>query len=935
MRFGILVLLKILLVTFLPHVTESVAVMSVDLGSEFMKIAIVKPGIPMEIVLNKESRRKTPLVVSIKGDDRQFGEMALQQSIKNPKTAYVYLTQILGKSLDNPDIQSYIARYPFYNIKEDPVTKTIYFQHDENLKFTPEELLAMILEYARELAADFAEQAVDAAVLTVPPYFNQAERKAVLRAAEIANIKVLQLINTNIAAGLNYGVFRRKDFNSTGSNLMFFDMGGSGTTVTIATFLMVKNKDDYEANPQLTVRGVGFARGLGGQEFTLRLAKHLAKLFNEKNKRDVYKNPKAIMKIYKEAERVKNILSANTETMAQIENVMDDIDFKVKVSRSEFEDLCSDLFERIEKTVQDAVKSAELVELTDLTSVVLVGASTRIPRVQAELLKATKKSDLGKFLNTDEAPALGAVYQAAYQSKGYKVKKFYIKDVNTYPICVDFEKYVAPGEEKDPENNSIRRVLFDKLNPFPQKKVMTFSRHVEDFGFSVNYGDLSFLSQDYVKTLGSLNLSQVQLHGVKDIYEKHLNEETKGIKVHFRLDDSGILRLDKIDIVFEKQNAEPTTEESTLSKLGNKISSFFSNGKSEETTEEEKGKDDDTENKENVNSETTTPETTTEQTTTPTPKTNSTNETATNSTESTTTAKNETQIKSQILRENINFDYVELDLIPVDKKSIEESRKILSDIKEKEKAKRKRAAAVNALEAYIFDLKDKLHQDEFVKCSTTEEREKISAKVEEVDNWLSDADNSVETKEFQEKLNELKSSCKDVTYRINEKKLRPKKLDELKDVLNKSTEFLSFARNLTGEDLPLTETEFNSLDKLINSTKEWRVKMLNEQAKVADNEQPKLLSTDISDKIDELKREVSYLSSKIKYFRPKKKPSTEEKNKKNTTSKDKEETDKKESENQESTTTEAPDQQEAESTGEENETTTEANQTESTNNPEL
>ena len=324
-------LLKVLIfVLFAAKVAESVAVMSIDLGAEFLKIAIVKPGVPMEIVLNKESRRKTPLAVSLRSSsDREFGEMAMSQAIKKPKTAYLYVTQILAKSLDSPAVKSYKERYPFYDIKEDPTTGTIYFQHDESTRYTPEELLAMILDYCRELAADFGEQGIDAAVIAVPPYFNQAERKAVLRAAEMVNLKVLQLVNTNIAAGLNYGVFRRKDFNTSGTTLMFFDMGGSGTVATVATFQMVKNKDDYEPNPQLTVRGIGFDRNLGGNQFTMRLANHLAKLFMEKTKKDIFKDPKAINKMYKEAERVKNVLSANADHVAQIESLMDDVDFKV------------------------------------------------------------------------------------------------------------------------------------------------------------------------------------------------------------------------------------------------------------------------------------------------------------------------------------------------------------------------------------------------------------------------------------------------------------------------------------------------------------------------------------------------------------------------------------------------------------------------------
>ena len=126
-----LILIPLLLVAFGPQTTESVAVISIDLGSEFMKIGIVKPGVPMEIVLNKESKRKTPLVVSLRGTEREFSSLALAQAIKNPKTAYFSLTQLLAKSIDSPAVKAYREKYPFYDIKEDPVTRTIYFQHDQ------------------------------------------------------------------------------------------------------------------------------------------------------------------------------------------------------------------------------------------------------------------------------------------------------------------------------------------------------------------------------------------------------------------------------------------------------------------------------------------------------------------------------------------------------------------------------------------------------------------------------------------------------------------------------------------------------------------------------------------------------------------------------------------------------------------------------------
>lgn len=899
---SIFVLLPLLLIAFVPQTAESISVMSIDLGSEFMKVAIVKPGIPMEIVLNKESRRKTPLVVSLRGIEREFGELAMQQAIKNPKTAYLFVTQILAKSLDSPAVKSYSERFPFYDIREDSETKTIYFQHDENTKYTPEELLAMILDYARELAADFGESAIDAAVITVPSYFNQAERKAVLRAAEIVQLKVLQLINSNTAAGINYGVFRRKDFNNTATSLMFFDMGSTGTVATVVSYQLVKAKDDYEANPQMTIRGIGFDQTLGGNQFTMRLAKHLAKIFLQQTKKDVFTNPKATLKLYKEAERVKNVLSANADHQAQVEGLMDDVDFKTRVTREEFENLCTDLFGRVKATIEDALKISEVTH-EELTSVILVGGGTRIPKIQDEILKASQKQELGKNLNTDEAPALGAVYQAAFASKGYKVKKFYIKDYNVYPIVVDFERHVEP-EEENKEQTTVRRVLFDKTNQYPQKKVMTFNKHTSDFSFRINYGDLSFLRENNFQRIGSLNLTQVSLKTVQEVFKKHANEESKGIKVHFRLDDSGILRLDKIDVTFERAGGESEQEESTLSKIGNKISSFFG-GLNEENSKEETQQ-----GSEDSQTESTTPA---PETTTPVPPSteNATNQTNANNTtatpaDQTAPVKNAT-VNLTLLREDIKYDAVDLDLIELNKDLLDGSRSKLQLIKEKEKEKRKKAAAINSLEAFIFDTRDRLSQDEFVKCSTEEERDKISQKLTEVDNWLMDADNSVETKEYNDRLNELKSVSREVFFRINEKKLRPKKLDELKETMNKSLEFFNNVQNLTGEDQPLTKVEVTALEKLINSTKEWRIKMINEQAKVLDNQQPKLLSTDVQEKLDALRREVSYLVSKIKYFRPKtKKPVTHKPTGEPTSPSNSTTSEKKPTADQEEATTQAP-----------------------------
>jgi hypoxia up-regulated 1 len=219
----------------------------------------------------------------------------------------------------------------------------------------------MVLKKAREYAIDFAEQSVDAAVITVPPYFTQAERRAVKRACELANIKLLQLMNDNTAVALNYGIFRRKDFNTTGTTYLFYDMGSQSTVCTIATFNLVKIKENgyLEEVPQLTIKAVAFDRDLGGLEFQIRLRDYLANKFHEQHpKIDLFQNAKALTKLFREAERAKHVLSANNEYTAQVEGLVDEIDFKHRITRDQFERLCADLFQRAKRPVEEVLNTS-------------------------------------------------------------------------------------------------------------------------------------------------------------------------------------------------------------------------------------------------------------------------------------------------------------------------------------------------------------------------------------------------------------------------------------------------------------------------------------------------------------------------------------------------------------------------------------------------
>ncbi|GFY46406.1 hypoxia up-regulated protein 1 [Trichonephila inaurata madagascariensis] len=764
------------------HSTQGLAVMSLDIGSEWMKVAIVSPGVPMEIALNRESQRKTPVVVSFRDGERIFGDPALTIGVRFPEKTFMYLMDIIGKTIDNP-------------------------LHPEGMEFTVEELVAMLLKQAQEIAQKAAGQPVKDAVITVPPFFNQAERRAMLEAAKLSGLNVLQLINSNTAVALNYGIYRRRDFNETPTNILFYDMGAGNTVATVATYQLIKSKETGEVSPQVTVRGVGFDHTLGGLEMQLRLRDFLAKAFNKAKKTDtdVFTNKRAMAKLFKEAGRVKKVLSANTEHIAQVESLLDDKDFKCPITRAEFEELCSDLFDRVIKPVEAALKSSNL-DLVHIDRVILSGSGTRVPRVQQILLDYIKKDELGKSLNTDESAALGAAYQAAYLSKGFKVKTFLIRDANIFPIQVDFQREYEL-EDKTTGVKTVKRILFSRNNGIPMKKIMTFNRHVKDFEFYVNYGELNFLTDFELKVLGSLNISKVFLSGVETALSKHMGEKTeyKGVKAHFRVDESGILMLDEVESVFEKTEEEtPESQlESAFTKLGSTLGRLFSGSSDDSETKEEQpaeAKSDETKKSTDSKKEEDKSQNTTKE-----------------------ESKNATEVKKEVklvaVKEPLGSSQEFLDLKGLEAETVEKSFKKLRDLDEHDHARLAKAKAKNSLESFIVETKDKLYNEEYEKASTDKERTNILQKLSEASDWLEYESDDATTEAFKNKVSDLRKLTKDLFDRVREHRDRPEALKALSEMLNISQLFMHSARNVSEEDQIFTEVELKTLENLITETK--------------------------------------------------------------------------------------------------------------------
>ncbi|XP_065201452.1 hypoxia up-regulated protein 1 [Planococcus citri] len=869
------------------HNVESVAVMSVDIGLEWMKVAIVSPGVPMEIALNKESKRKTPVAIAFRDNERTFGEDALSVGVRFPSYCFTYFLDLLGKDINNPIVKQFQERFPQYDLRPDPHRNTVVFHYDNETVYSPEELVAMLLSKAREFAKDSARQPINDVVLTVPGYFNQIERKAMITAAEMAGLKVLQLINDYTAAALNYGIFRRKDFNDTAQYVMLYDMGASSTSAVVVSYQNAKTKEKgfVETNPQLSIVGVGYDRTLGGLEMQLRLRDFLAKKFNElkKTNKNVFEHPRAMAKLFKEAGRLKIILSANAEYYAQVENVMDDVDFKLLVTREEFENLCADLFARVKSPVEQALKTSQL-SMDVISQVILVGAGTRVPAVQDQLSNAVK-IELSKNLNTDEAAVLGAAYKAADLSTGFKVKKFITKDAVIFPIQVTFEREKSDVEK---ESKQITRTLFNLMNPYPQKKILTFNKHQNDFEFRVQYGDLeSLLPEHEIQAIGGKSLHAVRLNGVSEAIKKHhgANIESKGIKAHFNLDESGLLSMTNVEYIVEKTltaeelAAQEYDEQSTFSKLSSTISKLF-HAAEEELKEKDpnikiihKDPPSGDEGTKPVKEE---PE--------PSKPLNETDK-ASNKTETddakkvNATVKEEAEKKPKVvtLKEPINSSVTHLGVNHLSGDQLQQSVDKINVLDEYDLKRSRREGALNALESAVIDTRMKLDDADFISYAKPEESELITTKSKEISDWLEEEGYTADVDVLESKLSELKKLMKPVKIRHREHTERPEALKALDQTLNSTTFFLNSIKNFTqqfnatSEDPAYTlytTVEIQSLEKLINDTIVWKETAVTKQSTLAKSDDPVFNVRTISEKSFSLDREVRYLANKSKNWRP-------------------------------------------------------------------
>lgn len=442
----------------LLHVTtiHCFGAMSIDLGSEWMKVGLVAPSVQMDIVLNAQSQRKTAMAIAFANGERFVGDTAMDVASKYPEKTFTHFLDLVGKTVEHESVKQYKRRFPYADIKShEPNSTSIILNHPDGLQFTPLELIAMMLQHAHDQVTNRlnSNEPASDVVITVPPFFNMKERKVIQDAAKLVGLNVLRLTNVNSAFALSYGIFRHKDYapeqlsiedesnsniNSNRTSILFFDQGASHTSVTLADYHLVEQIDDStnalknETLPTITIRAQVFDRYLGGFDMQLKLRDYLVKEFSKTTGIDeskIFKRGRSAAKLLKESGRVKKVLSANTDHTVRVENVIDDKDLKQPISRQQFEELNKEyLDERIRNLLDKLFEMPQVNKDDPIESVIIVGGNTRTPKIQQVLLDYFKLDVLGKSINADEGAALAALYQAASLGRGFRVKKFVLEE---------------------------------------------------------------------------------------------------------------------------------------------------------------------------------------------------------------------------------------------------------------------------------------------------------------------------------------------------------------------------------------------------------------------------------------------------------------------------------------------------------------------------
>ncbi|KAL9103685.1 MAG: hypothetical protein Q9163_001279 [Psora crenata] len=772
----------------------SSAVLGIDFGTEYLKAALVKPGVPLDIVLAKDSKRKETAAIAFKalrsrvnsaegGDfpERIYGTDAVALSARFPKDVYTNLKPLLGLGLKSQTVSNYGSLRPELQIVEWGETGTVGFKSDSFVQdeepYLVEELLAMELKNIKGNAESLAGKgySVEDVVITVPSFYTVEERRAVTMAAELAGLRVLSLISDGLAVGLNYATSRTfPSISESGKPEihLVYDMGAGSTTATVLKFQGRTVKDVGRFNKtiqEVHVLGTGWDKSLGGDALNAVIIDDIVSKFTQQpgvkklglKPERVKSHGRTMAKLLKESERIRQVLSANTETSANFESLYsEDQNLKYKLSRTDFEELASEYLSRVQAPILEALDSANLT-LDDLNSVILHGGAVRTPFVQKQLEAVIEDPNkIRTNVNSDEAAVFGAGFKAAAISPSFRVKEIRASDSAVYPI---FASWTTEGKNR-------QQKLFVPASQVGAEKQVTL-KAIADFDFD--------LFQRAPAAPTDLAVSHIKT--------RNLTESVKALTSKAGCAASDIstifaIRLNPRDGLPEVLSGSISCVTTEPEKKGvvDGMKDFLGFGSKKDDQHPLQEEVDSSSTSSLIESETPTTVATTETRTS-----GSATESNTKVAEKTKAAnKRDVTIPIAFISEATGSSSIEPD-------SLARIKKRLRAFDASDRSRVLREETLNNLESYTYRIRDILEDEAFIAASTLAQREEIEDKSNDASMWLYGDGAEASREALKARLDELRGLVKPIQRRKDEAVKRPDAVKQLQDGIGQAKTMVS------------------------------------------------------------------------------------------------------------------------------------------------